>query len=293
MVGRISAFLRQNEYLVFIAPPVIYVLSLTLYPALYSVFISFTNINLGFSNWSFVGLENYSRFFALEYSNTVLINTLLVVSCVSVLQIALGFAIALLLNHNWPARAFVRSVAVLPWVVPSIVIALLFRQLFNGSSLGLANALLAQLGFPPHVWLADPNSALAIIIGVMTWRGLPLSTIILLGGLQTIPRELYEASGVDGATPAQAFRLITLPLMKPILMINLIWVTAGNLNHLDTPYGLTGGGPSHQTAVLSVTLYDNAFVLLDAGLGAAIATVMLALNLIMTVAYLYLLRSRH
>lgn len=285
-------FLKRRPYLAFIVPPLLYVVSLTLYPALYSVFISFTNLNFGYVDWKFVGLANYAKLLRWEYLPMVLGNTAIFVFGVSAIQIVLGFCIALVLNQRLPLRRTVRSIAVLPWIVPSIVIALLFQQIFNGSRLGIANYIVSLFGAEGRIWLSDPTMAMAIMIGALVWRGLPLTIIILLGGLQTIPRDVYEASVVDGATPRQSFFNITLPLMKPVLLINLIMVTSGNLNHLDIPFGLTGGGPSHQTEVLSVTLYTQGFLQMDAGLASTVAVLMLGLNLLMTVFYVNVLRSR-
>lgn len=288
----IVGYFRRRPYLAFIVPTVAYVLSLTLYPALYSIFISFTNLNFGYVDWKFVGLDNYARLLRWEFLPLVLGNTTVFVIGVSAIQIVLGFSIALILNQRLPLRRTVRSIAVLPWIVPSIVIALLFQQIFNGSRLGIANTIVNSFGAEGQMWLSNPPVAMAIMIGALVWRGLPLTIIILLGGLQTIPRDIYEASVVDGATPRQAFFSITLPLMKPVLLINLIMVTSGNLNHLDIPFGLTGGGPSHQTEVLSVMLYSQGFMQLDAGFASTVAVLMLGLNLLMTVFYVRLLRSR-
>lgn len=290
--GGILDFLRRRPYLAFIVPTVVYVLALTLYPALYSIFISFTNLNFGYVDWTFVGLDNYARLLRWEFLPMVLGNTAIFVVGVSAIQIVLGFCIALILNQRLPLRRTVRSIAVLPWIVPSIVIALLFQQIFNGSRLGIANTIVNTFGGEGQMWLSNPPVAMAIMIGALVWRGLPLTIIILLGGLQTIPRDIYEASVVDGATPRQAFFRITLPLMKPVLLINLIMVTSGNLNHLDIPFGLTGGGPSHQTEVLSVMLYSQGFLQLDAGFASTVAVLILGLNLMMTIFYVRVLRSR-
>lgn len=284
-------FITRHQYLLFIGPPVIYVAMLTLYPALYGVVISFTNTNIGYKDWRFIGFDNYLRLFSWERMPLVGWNTLVFVVCVTALQIILGFTIALLLNQKLPFRRTVRSIAVLPWVVPSIVVALLFQQIFNGSPVGIANALVMGLGGEPRVWLAEPGMAMVVMIATQVWRGVPLTIILLLGGLQSIPRELYEASRIDGAGRIKSFIYVTLPLMRPTLMVNLIWITSGNLNQLDIPFGLTGGGPSHRTEVIAVTLYDQAFRLLDAGFASSIATMVLLFNLVMTVLYVNLLRS--
>jgi len=284
--------IARRPYLLFIVPSVVYVAAFTLYPAIYSVYISFTNLNFGYVDSRFVGLDNYRRLIEWPYLPRVLGNTAIFVFAVSAIQICLGFAVALVLNQRLPFRRTVRSIAILPWILPSIVIALLFQQLFSGSRLGIVNAVLANFGVETHIWLADPTTSLSIMIGALVWRGLPLTIIILLGGLQTIPRDVQEAAVIDGATRSQSFFHVTLPLMKPILLVNLIWITSGNLNHLDIPFGLTGGGPSHRSEVLAVTLFDQGFHLLDAGFAATVATLMLVLNLVMTFIYIRILRSR-
>ena len=123
-------------------------------------------------------------------------------------------------------------------------------------------------------------------------RGVPLSIILQLGGLQTIDRQLYEAAAIDGAGRWQTLRHVTLPSLKPILTINLILATAGTLNHVDIPLALTGGGPGRATEVLALSIYKQGFEQLDAGYAAAIATLILVLNLALTIAYLRILRSR-
>jgi multiple sugar transport system permease protein len=284
--------IARYEFLLFVTPAVLFVTAFTAYPALSSTIISFTNINLGLTSWSFVGIDNYVRLLNWEFLPMVVRNTAILVACASLLQIAVGFVLATTLNQNLPFRRGVRSIAVLPWIVPAIVIGLLFQQMFNGSRLGIANTVLDIFGLPGRSWLTEPASAMVIMIATAVWRGVPLSTIILLGGLQTLPRDVYEAAAIDGATPMQSFRHVTLPLMRPILLVNLIWVTAGNLNQLDIPFALTGGAPAHQTEVLSETLYEQAFRLLDGGFAASIATVMLLINLVCTIGYLLLLRSQ-
>jgi len=124
----------------------------------------------------------------------------------------------------------------------------------------------------------------------VVWRGVPLSIILQLGGLQTIGRELYEAASIDGASRWQVLRYITIPSLKPILLINLIMATSGTLNHVDIPLALTGGGPGRATEVLSLSLYNQGFQVLDAAYASTIATVILIINLILTVAYLRVLR---
>jgi multiple sugar transport system permease protein len=191
-----------------------------------------------------------------------------------------------------PGRRFMRSVAILPWVIPAVIIGLMFQQLFNGSRLGIMNTVIGYFGFPSRSWLSTPTDAMVVMIGALVWRGVPLSIILQLGGLQTIREELYEAAAIDGATKWQMLRYVTIPSLRPILLINLIFATSGTLNHIDIPLSLTGGGPGRATEVLALSLYKQGFQQLDAGLAATIGTVILIINLVMIVAYLRILRTR-
>ena len=287
-----KALMARHQYIFFIAPAIFLVLGFTAYPALYGVTISFTNMHFAYPDFRFVGLENYWRFISWSDLPKVGFNTVFFVACVVALQLSLGLLIALLLNKALFGRRLMRSVAILPWIIPAIIIALMFQQLFNGSRLGIMNALLANFGFDTRSWLYNPNEAMAVMILAVVWRGVPLSIILQLGGLQTIARELYEAAAIDGATRWQTLRFITLPNLKPILLINLIMITSGTLNHIDIPLALTGGGPGNSTEVLALSLFKQGFQSLDAAYASTIATIILILNLLLTIAYLRVLRRK-
>lgn len=282
----------DRQYLYFIAAPILVVVGFTLYPALYGIYISLTNLHFGYQGWKFVGFDNYVRLFTWAPLGQVALNTVVFVGSVVVLQITIGLGIATLLNQRIFGNRVMRGIAILPWVIPAVIIGLLFQQLFSGSRLGIVNNLISYLGFKSHAWLSNPAEAMIIMILALVWRGVPLSIILQLGGLQTIPRELYEAARIDGASRWQQFRFITLPSLKPILMINLIMATSGTLNHLDIPLSLTNGGPGRATEVISVTLYNQGFKLLDAGYAATFATVLLVINLMLSIGYLMLLKKR-
>ena len=240
-----------------------------------------------------VGLDNYVRFLSWPYTPQVVGNTVVLVGCATVLQMSLGLGIALLVNRAMPGRRLMRSIAILPWVVPSIVVAMMFQQFFNGSRLGTLNTLIAAFGIPQQSWLSNSTEAMAVLIAAVTWRGVPLSIILQLGGLQTIRQELYEAASIDGASRWQQFWHITLPSLRGILTINLIIATAGVLNQIDIPFALTGGGPARATEVLAVTLYKQGFEVLDASYASTIATIVLLVNLGLTAVYVKVLRGRH
>jgi multiple sugar transport system permease protein len=283
--------LTRHQYLLFIMPAILVVLGFTAYPALYGIWISLTNLHFAYPDSRFVGLDNYIRFFTWPALPQVVGNTVVFVTAVVVLQLSLGLMIALLLNKLVFGRRLMRSIAILPWVIPAVIIGLMFQQLFSGSKLGIMNTVIAMFGLDSRSWLSDPGQSMAIMIGALVWRGVPLSIILQLGGLQTIGKELYEAAAIDGASRWQVLRHITIPSLKPILLINLIMATSGTLNHVDIPLALTGGGPGRATEVLSLSLYNQGFQVLDAAYASTIATVILAINLILTVAYLRVLRA--
>jgi multiple sugar transport system permease protein len=289
---RRKAKIRLNGYFFFLAPGVAIVLALTLFPALYGIYISFTNLNLGYVGSSFVGFENYVRFFTWPDLGLVSRNTLTFVACSVVLQVCIGLGVSILLNQRLIGHQFMRSITILPWVLPSVVVGLVFAQIFGGSRLGIANYLLSLVGIPQQAWFSDPALAMVILIAVGVWRGVPFAVIVLLGGLQTLPRDVYEAAAIDGASRWQRFRYLTVPLLKPIILVCLIMGTGGALNSLDIPLALTGGGPGNATELVSISLYKQSFFALDIGYGATIGTMMLIINLVLIVLYLAVLRPR-
>jgi ABC-type sugar transport system permease subunit len=281
---------RSKPYVWFIAPAIIYVLVFTLYPAIYGVALSFTNMHFGYVDYQFVGLENYIRLFQWRHIGTILRNTGIFVGTVVFLQMSLGLLIALSLNTRVTGRGIARTVAVLPWALPTVVVGLMFKQMFIGSKLGIMNVLLSRFGLEPVAWLTNPTMAMLILILSLTWKGTALSIILQLGGLQTIPTELYEAAVIDGANARDRFFKITLPLLRPSLLINLIMASAGTFNHVDIPLSLTGGGPRRATEVLALALYKQGFETLDASFAATIATLILVINIVLTIVYLKLLK---
>lgn len=290
---RLAAILSKHQYIFFVLPAIVLVLGLTAYPALYGVLVSFTNLNFGYATSKFVWFENYVRLANWPALPQVLFNTTVFVTSVVILQLSIGLLAALLLNRAMFGRGLVRSIAILPWVIPGIIIALMFQQLFSGSRLGIMNTVIAMFGFESRTWFANPTESMIVLILAVVWRGVPLSIILQLGGLQTIKKELYEAAAIDGANRWQVLRYITIPSLRPILLINLIMATSGTLNHVDIPLALTGGGPGRSTEILALSIYKQGFEVLDAAYASTIATIILLLNLILTVVYLRVLRARN
>ena len=220
----------------------------------------------------FIGLGNYLQALKDEVFWISLRNTLIWIAGVIVLQLLLGFATALLLNRDFKWRGLARSLILIPWVTPSVITALMWRWMYDGNN-GVINDLLVRIGllksyFP---WLANSSTALPAIMIALMWQGFPFFAIMILAGLQAIPKSLYEAAQVDGATTWQKFARITLPMLVPILftsiLLRIIWVA----NSMDVIYVMTGGGPGYATHTLPVYSFIRAYKALDFGYASTIA----------------------
>lgn len=232
----------------------------------------------------FVGLGNYLQALRDEVFWISLKNTVYWILGVIVLQLLLGFVTALLLNREFRWRGLARALILIPWVTPSVITALMWRWMYDGNN-GVINDLLVRIGllksyFP---WLANSSTALPAIMVALMWQGFPFFAIMILAGLQAIPRTLYEAAEVDGATRLQMFGRITLPMLTPILLtsilLRIIWVA----NSMDVIFVMTGGGPGYATHTLPVFAFIRAYKGLDFGYASTIA-IFLTLLLIAIVA---------
>jgi len=220
----------------------------------------------------FIGLGNYLQALKDEVFWISLRNTLIWIVGVVVLQLLLGFATALLLNRDFKWRGLARSLILIPWVTPSVITALMWRWMYDGNN-GVINDLLVRIGFLKSYfpWLANSFTALPAIMIALMWQGFPFFAIMILAGLQAIPKSLYEAAEVDGATTWQKFTRITLPMLVPILftsiLLRVIWVA----NSMDVIYVMTGGGPGYATHTLPVYSFIRAYKALDFGYASTIA----------------------
>ena len=194
-------------------------------------------------------------------------------------------------RRKLPGMVFMRSVILSAWVMPGVVIGIVWDIVLNEASYGLTNLLLGTVGIGSVAWLSNPNTALISIIIANVWRGTAFSMILQYAGLQSIPEELYEAAEVDGAGTLQSFWYITLPQLRPILTINIILITISTLNTFDMILPLTGGGPGQATEVLALRTYNVIFQNFSLAGGSVLAVVMLAIAMALTLIYQRLLRS--
>jgi trehalose/maltose transport system permease protein len=272
--------------LVFLAPALGMLACVTIYPALWVFWLSLQYRIPIFGIARFAGLDHYA-FLAIDprFLNALRVTLIFTVASVG-LELGLGLAAALVLRRQSAGRQAALSLLLLPWALPSVVTAKVFEWLYHPSA-GLVNFL---LGGHPVNWLGDPRWALTGVILADVWRTMPFVALLCYARLLSISPDLYEAAQVDGAGALAAFRRITLPLLRPVLLIALLFRTLDALRAFDIMFVLTGGGPANTTESLTVYAYRSLFQTLQLGLGSAIGVVVFALVMLVTWGYLAVLR---
>ncbi len=235
----------------------------------------------------FTGLDNFSRLVGDGIFWQAVKNTLILTSTSIAGSLLLGILLALILNENIPFRNFFRGIALIPWVVPGVVVALLALYMFN-SQVGIVDYALVQLGITERFvdWFGSTKNALWAIVLANIWNQTPFYMLMILAGLQTVPQDEYEAAKIDGANALQRFRYVTLPNIKGVLTIVIALQVIWNFNNFDLIWATTQGGPVNATTTLAIYVYRTAFVGLEIGYAAAIGLVMLVILLLFSVFYI-------
>ena len=275
-----------------LAPTLLVLAVFQLYPMVEAVLMSFTNESLVRTESEFVGLGQYARLATDPQFREMLRVTGIYAFSSVVLHVLLGLVLALAIDYGvrrgLRGHLTTRVSVLLAWIVPGIIIGLVWKVMLVENQFGAVNHFLGTLGIGPVPFRSDPTLALVSTIVAGTWRGTAFSMIMFYGGLQRIPQRLYEAARVDGAGRWNRFRHVTLPQLKPVLFVTTVLVTIYALNTFDLIFALTGGGPGRATQVLALFMYQEAFQDYALGRGAAIAVVMLVTNLLLTGVYLSL-----
>ncbi|MBD2244050.1 sugar ABC transporter permease [Nostoc sp. FACHB-888] len=266
---------EQRTAWILLTPALLLLLFVFAYPILRAFWLSVFTRNLGTELQPvFSGLENYVRMagdgrFWQSFSATAVFTTASVLS-----ELLLGLLIALVLNQAFIGRGIVRTIAILPWALPTALIGLAWAWIFN-DQFGVVNDILRRLGLITTGinWLGDPTLAMGAAIFADVWKTTPFISILLLAGLQSISADLYEAYSVDGANPWQSFRNITLPLLLPQILIAVLFRFAQAFGIFDLIAVMTGGGPGGATEVVSLYIYSTVMRYLDFGYGAALVVV--------------------
>lgn len=269
-----------------LAPTAILLLGIIVYPVGRLIWTSFFYYSLtsGMPP-SYVGLENFELMLDDPIFWSTLWNTILISIITVPGALIVGLGLALLANLPFRRRWPVRLALLVPWALPLSFVGLIFAWFFQ-SQYGIVNDILVRIGLSPIIWFNSPVWGFAAICLAIVWKTSSFVGLILLAGLQTIPRSLYEAADVDGATRFRQFFEITLPLLRPAIVVALIFRTITALQTFDIPYTMTRGGPGSSTATLAMYIHQNTVSFLDLGYGAALAVAMFILSMGVTVLYL-------
>jgi arabinogalactan oligomer/maltooligosaccharide transport system permease protein len=281
-----------------VAPAALGLVILIGYPLLWELNVSFTNMSLknfknpgflGIENGMFVGLENYVQVFTQPVLKLtgfwqLFAQTVLWTSINVFFHVTLGMALALLLHRKMRGKGIYRALIILPWAVPQIIALLIWRTEYN-FEYGAVNQLLGMIGLGPFPWLSDPFWNFTAMVITNVWLGVPFMMVIILGGLQSISNDYYEAAEIDGATSRQSFRAITMPLLRPVLTPAIILGTVWTFNNINVPYFINQN-ELETSDILVTALFRQAFQYNRYGDAAAFAFVIFLILLVFTVFYI-------
>ncbi|MDR7223370.1 multiple sugar transport system permease protein [Aminobacter aminovorans] len=273
-------------------PLLVVMISVIGWPLVDTVRLSFTDAKLVGTEGSFVGLDNYAKMLSgSNFQRTLVTTTWFAVVSVAA-EMVLGVLAALLLNQQFYGRTVLRALMILPWALPTVVNATLWRLIYN-PEYGALNAALTQVGLLDayRSWLGEPNTALAALIVADCWKNFPLVALIALAALQAVPRDITAASMVDGAGPIARFRFVILPYLVGPLLVALVLRTIEAFKVFDIIWVMTRGGPANSTRTLSILVYQEAFSFQRAGSGASLALIVTLLVTVLAVAYAALVRK--
>jgi len=258
---------------IMLAPTLIVLLVIIILPLLQAVYLSFTNYNLIQVTMGapvLATLDNYRRLLGDGAFWTPFFNTLIYTAGTTLLSLILGMTLAQILHQRVVAREWLRSIVLVPWMVPTVVTSLLWLWILN-PQYGILNEVLLGLGILKErtAWLANVQTAMPALIVATVWKSVPFYSLMLLAGLQTVPGELYEAAAIDGATAWHRFRYVTLPSIRRIIMVLCVMGTVWGFQQFTIIWTTTKGGPVRVTETLSVTIYREAFEGFNIGMASA------------------------
>lgn len=287
---------RRNKLysLMYVVPALILMLALIGYPLFYNIRISFqefTLASLNQANIPFVGLDNYKDIFQHDSFKTAFFNTLYFTGWCILLQFIVGLALALFFNMKYRLAGLLRGLTLVAWLVPIVVTALLFKFMYQ--STGVINYFITSLGIvdSPVEWLTNPTLAMWSLILTNVWVGTPFNMMLLSTGLSALPEDIYEAASIDGASKVKQFIHMTLPMLRPVILIVIMMGFIYTLKVFDLIFVMTGGGPIDATEVLSTLSYRFSFSLFNFGTGAAVSNILLVMLIIISIVYLRLIRD--
>ena len=260
--------------------------AIVLYPLIASITTGFFKQDLRFPGRSWVGFSNYADVVSQDFT-AILRHTLVFTVGATIAPFIIGFALALALNTQLKGSGFFRGLFLFPWVIPGVVVSFLWMWIFN-TNYGVLNGVLMKFGLINETisWLGQPTTAMLAVIITKTWASFPWMMVMMLAGLQTVPKELHEAASVDGAGAIHRFFAVTWPGVRAVAAITLLLEFIWNFQHFDTIYVLTGGGPAGATETFAVAVYQDAFKGFDLGHATALGGLWMLLLLVLVGVYL-------
>lgn len=259
-----------------ITPALLVIIGMVGYPFVEAIRISFTDRMVGRGPGRWVGLANYEYILGWPGFAEMVTRTVLITIAAVTIKTLVGLILATSLNQKFPGRDILRGIFMLPWILPTYIIVLVWRWIFDGQT-GLLNQILMSFGLitENYPFLAQRTSAVSLLIFVMVWKGYPFYALTFLAGMQTISSELYDAASIDGAGRLARFRYVTLPGLRQVMGVVILLSTIWTMNTLEIPMLLTGGGPSNATEVFPLLTYHLAMQNFRLGEGAALPIMML------------------
>jgi ABC-type sugar transport system permease subunit len=270
-----------------VLPAVGTILLIALFPLVWTVWESLHlhDLRMPWLGRPFIGLDNYLEALGDERFREALVHTLAFTVASVTLELTLGCVLALAMNRAFRGRGLVRAAILVPWAIPTVVAALIWRFMFDGDS-GIVNAALASLGVDPPVWFVDRLAAWVPVVLGDVWKETPFVALLLLAGLQGIDASLYEAARIDGASAWRQFRHITLPLLKPALLVALIFRTRDAFRVFDLVYVMTGGGPGTATEPIALYTFTSLLQNLRFGYGSALSVLVFLVAFLLALGYI-------
>lgn len=293
IMARFLGWIDDRLAITFLIPGLACLSAVIFYPVVYNAVIGFTNASLMFPDLSFVGTTNFEATITDPLFWTATGNTLVWTAASVVGQLLLGLVAALALERVTVGRTLLRLALIIPWAFPSIVMAFAWKFMLD-PLYGVLNFVLMSVGLidAPQQWLGSPTLAMPTVIVMNIWFGFPFMMVAILAGLQTIPRELYEAADIDGASTLQTFWYITLPSLWQVIMTLVVLRTIWIFNNFDFIYLTTGGGPIDATTTLPIYAYNVGWQQYDLGRMAAVALIMMVILGVILMVYAHMLRTQ-
>ncbi|AHK46016.1 sugar ABC transporter permease [Ensifer sp. 1H6] len=282
MGGGLERWAERHLRILMLAPTVLILLGLTIFPSLYMFYAAVHKISPNPDlPWEFVGTDNFARLLSDTQFHVALWNTTVFTVVAVTTEFLLGLGLALLLDKFIRRLAFLKTVLMIPMMLPPVAVAITWKIIYE-PQFGVLNEIMFRLGLPLQAWAGDVNLAMFSIIVADVWQWTPFIFLLMLAGLASLPVEPYEAAALDGASSWRQFWDLTLPFLKPVIAIALLLRVMDALRLFDLVFILTGGGPADRTKVLSLYIYQVAYRFADPGYAAAISLFVLFVTIVLS-----------